>query len=389
MDWQNFFKFNSVKNISLIGFANIFGNAISALFWIYLADLLGSNNYGEISYLMGVGSIATAIALFGSEQAIIVYSAKKINIQPPIYIISLISTGITAIIVYVIFNNFGLSIFVIGYVLFSLSLSETLGRKLYKNYSIKYFLQKVFFVTLALLFYFLIGPEGILIGYGISMLLFIRRIYDSIRYSKINFKILKSKSRFIINNYILDMTNASKGQIDKLLIAPLFGFSVLGNYFLALQVVSILSIIPGIITKYTLPEDSSGNSTLKLKIMTCLFSVILSLIGIFIAPSVIETFFPKYTESLIFLPMISVTVIPSTISSLYVSKFLALEKSNYVVIGYIISFMVSIVGILSLGSIWEYEGLAISLILSTTSQALFFIFTDIFKNNSLKKIPKL
>jgi len=222
LDWPNFLKINTIKNISLIGFANIVGNVITAIFWLYLADVLGSENYGEISYLMGIGAIATAVSLLGSEQAITVYSAKKINIQPPIYLISLITSFTSAIILYIAFQHVGLSFFVLGYVIYSLTLAETLGRKLYKNYSIYYLIQKILFVIFALIFYFIMGPEGILLGYGLSMLFLIKRIYVALKESKIDFGILKSKSRFIINNYILDISKVSKGQIDKLLIGSLF-----------------------------------------------------------------------------------------------------------------------------------------------------------------------
>lgn len=389
MDWSKFFQNYSIKNVSFIGLANISGSGISAIFWLYLADIFGSENYGEISYLLGIGSIATAISLFGSEQSMIVYSAKKINIQPPIYIISLITSLTSAMILYFSFQNIGLSFFVLGYVLFSLSLSETLGRKFYKNYSIYYLLQKILFVFLALLFYFLIGPEGVLLGYGISMFLLLKKIYTSIKFSKIDFKLLKSKSSFLINNYILDISKASKGQIDKILIAPMFGFSLLGNYFLAIQFLSILSIIPGIVTKYTLPEDSSGSKTLKLKLYTLGFTVILCLIGIFLAPIVIPIFFPNYVESLVFVPIVSISLIPSTISSFYVSKFLGMEKSNYVLIGYLISFTTTTLGILYLGVIWEVVGLALTLVISSSIQAIFFILLDLWKHKSYKKFPKL
>ena len=384
MDWPNFFKINTVKNISFIGFANITGTAITAIFWLYLADVLGSEIYGEISYLMGIGAIATAVSLLGSEQAITVYSAKKINIQPPIYVISLVSSFTSAIILYIAFQHMGLSFFVLGYVIYALTLSETLGRKLYKNYSIYYIIQKILFVIFALILYYIIGPEGILLGYGLSMLFLTKRIYNSLKSSKIDFGILKSKSHFIIHNYILDLTRVSKGQIDKLLIGFFFGFSLLGNYFLALQIISVLSILPGIIIKYTLPEDASGSSTKNLKFITAGFSVVLALLGIFVAPLILPIFFPTYSDAVEFLPLLSISLVPSTVSSLYISKFLGMEKSNYVVVGNMIALITAIIGILILGPIWGVIGLAVTIIISSSSQAIFYACFDFykFKNNS-------
>ena len=84
-------------------------------------------------------------------------------------------------------------------------------------------------------------------------------MYISLRTNNFNFKFLKEKSGFIANNYSLDMISAVGGQIDKLMIVPLFGFGLLGNYYLGLQVVSILGIIPGVIFTYILPQDASGS----------------------------------------------------------------------------------------------------------------------------------
>jgi|SaaInlStandDraft_2_1057019.scaffolds.fasta_scaffold02744_4 O-antigen/teichoic acid export membrane protein len=376
VNWDNLKNFRDAKNISFIGISNIGGNAVSALFWIFLAGILESENYGEISFLLGIGSIAIAASLLGSEQAITVYSAKNIKIQPPIYLISLISSSVSAVILFVAFQNIGLSIFVLGHVIYSLTLAEALGRKLYKNYSIYYLLQKIIFVILALFFFSIMGPEGVLLGYGLSMMFLAKKIYDSLKNSKIDFKILKSKSRFIIHNYILDISRVSKGQIDKILIGTLFGFTLLGNYFLSLQIISVLGILPGIITKYTLPEDSSGKSTKKIKLITAGFSVILTLIGIFIAPILLPLFFPHYTDSLELLPLLSISIIPSTISSLYISKFLGMEKSNFIIFAYLISFSTSILGLVYLGPLWGIVGIATTLVISSSLQATFFVILD-------------
>ena len=42
------------------------------------------------------------------------------------------------------------------------------------------------------------------------------------------------------------------GQIDKIIITPLLGFTLLGNYSLALQAINIMMIISSISYKYLL-----------------------------------------------------------------------------------------------------------------------------------------
>jgi O-antigen/teichoic acid export membrane protein len=172
------------------------------------------------------------------------------------------------------------------------------------------------------------------------------------------------------NNFLIDLSQVFNGQIDKMLIGPLFGFAILGNYYLAVQILNVLAIIPEIIKKYTLTEDSSGVNTTKIKLLTVGFSVVLALFGIFIVPKIVLILFPEFSTSLELIPIISLSIIPTTIYTLYVSQFLAKEKSNYIVITNIISIAVLITGIFVLGNLFGNIGLAYSLVISDTIRAL-------------------
>jgi len=358
------------KNIGIIGIGNIIGSAISALFWIFLASLLGAENYGELSYYISLAGIATSISFVGGPMAITVLTAKKIKIESTIYFLSIFASVVSGIILYFTFTNIGLSVYVFGAVIYNLASAELLGRKFYKKYSIYFISQKILFVVLALIFYYIFGPEGVLLGIGLSFLLFAERIYRGFKDTTLNFPLLKTKLKFISNNFFLDLSWILDRQIDKLLIGPLFGFTILGNYYLAIQILNMLAVFPEIVTKYTLTEDSSGNNTKKIKLLTILFSVVLALIGIFIVPQILPILFPEYSTSLELIPIISLSIIPTTISTLYISQFLAHEKSGYVVIISIVSIMVLVIGILSLGNIFGNIGLAYSLVISDIVRVL-------------------
>ena len=118
--WNNIFAIRGLKSISSMGSANIVGNLISGLFWLYLANILGTEAYGEISYLLAIGSIASAVAIIGGTYSMVVFSAKKINVQPAIYLISFVASIISATAVFFISQNFAVSIFIVGYVIFNL-----------------------------------------------------------------------------------------------------------------------------------------------------------------------------------------------------------------------------------------------------------------------------
>ncbi len=367
-----FGNIKGLKDISTIGVASIAGSGISAIFWIYLAALMGAENYGELGFYISIASVATSISFIGGPAAITVLVAKKIKIESTIYFLSITASIISGIVLYIAFTNIGLSIYVLGAVIYNLSVSELLGRKKYREYSIYFTLQKILFVIFALVLYYLIGAEGVLIGIGLSFMPFLIQIYSGFKKHKVSFQLLKTKWKFVTNNFFIDLSVVLNNQVDRLIIGPMFGFAILGNYYLAIQVLMVLTLIPEIVRKYTIPEDSSGVNTTKIKIVTVGFSFILALIGVLIIPKVLPIFFSEYTESVELIPLISLTIIPATISGLYNSKFLAHEKSNYVVIANIISTVVLISGVFILGQFLGVIGLAYSFLLSNIVKAVFY-----------------
>ena len=368
----DFRNIRGLKDISTIGAASIAGSGISAIFWIYLAVLMGAENYGELAFYISIASVATSISFIGGPAAITVLVAKKIKIESTIYFLSITASIISGIVLYIAFTNIGLSIYVLGAVIYNLSVSELLGRKRYREYSIYFTLQKILFVILALVLYYVIGPDGVLIGIGLSFMPFLIQIYSGFRNHSISFQLLKTKWKFVTNNFFIDLSVVLNNQVDRLIIGPMFGFVILGNYYLAIQVLMVLTLVPEIVRKYTIPEDSSGVNTTKIKIITVGFSFVLAAIGILVVPQILPIFFSEYNESVELIPLISLTIIPATISGLYNSKFLAHEKSNYVVIINIVSTIVLISGVFILGQFLGVIGLAYSFLLSNIVKAVFY-----------------
>ena len=373
MIWDRLKKSPGFKNISILGSSTIVGNAISSVFWIYLAGLLGAEKYGELGYLISIAGIVSTVCLVGGTWSMTVYTAKGMKIQPPLYIISLISSCISLVIVFVIFDTISIGIFVIGFVIFQLFLAELLGSKLFKRYGKFYILQKITFVCLALSFNHIIGFEGIIIAYGASYLIFSFPVFKMLTTIKPDFGILKTKFSFVTTNYLYDLAATANGQIDKLIIAPIFGFALLGNYYLGLQIIGFLGILPGIVFNYILPQDASGRSTTQVKKITLLSSVGFTLIGIFLIPPLMPIVFPEYTEAVTLLPILSLSVIPIAVQSIFISKLLGQEKTRYVLISRLISIFVLVFGIIVLGNEFGPEGIATSFVLSVIAGAILLV----------------
>ena len=373
MEWKDIKNIRGLRDVTTIGSSNIIGSAITSVFWILIAGLLGTESYGELGYFLSIIGISSIIAMIGGGYTMQVYTAKGIKIESSLYFIGIITSTVAAVVLFLIFENLGVSISVIGIVVFNFILFETLGKKLYKKYFKIFVAQKILFVIISFVLYSVFGPEGILIGYGVSMLIFSQIIYKSFRNTVVDFSIIKERTKFISHVYLADLSATARNHVDKLIIAPLLGFSFLGNYFLGLQVLALMLIIPNIVFKYTLPEDSTGKSTGKIKILTIIISVCVALLGIFLAPLVIPIILPEYTDTVDLIPILSIVLIPRTISILLTSNFLGQENSKYVPIGNAITFGVLIITIFPLVELFGITGVAIAYVIGFSSNTVFMV----------------
>ena len=373
MDWDVIKQIKGLKSISQIGAATTGGNAIAAVFWIYMADLMGQEDYGELGYLLSIAAIASTISTVGGQWTMSVYTAKGVRIESSLYFISIITSTISAIILYFLFENVGMSVYVISLVIFNLFTAEILGKKRYKTYSKIFFLQKIILVALAILLYYILGAEGVLLAYGISYLVFTSRIISALKNHEFNFGLLRQRFKFWMFNYIIQLSNSARAQIDILLIGPLFGFALVGNYFLGLQVLGLFLILPLIIFKYTLPQDSSGSSTKQIKIITVATSIGFALLGIFVAPEVIPLVLPEYTDTVELIPLLSLAIIPRTVTTMLMSGFLGKENNMHLLVGNLIAFSIVVLGILYLPEYFDIVGLAIAYVLSVTIQTIYLL----------------
>ena len=133
MDWKSIKQIKGLKSISQIGAATAGGNAIAAFFWIYMADFMGQEDYGELGYLLSIAGIASTISILGGQWTMSVYTAKGIRIESSLYFISIITSTISAAVLYFLFENVGISVYVVGLVVFNLFIAEILGKKQYKK----------------------------------------------------------------------------------------------------------------------------------------------------------------------------------------------------------------------------------------------------------------
>lgn len=371
--WNKISKF---KDLSIVGASNLIGNVISAVFWLVLASLMESEQYGEINYFIAIASVASAISFLGAGNALMVFSAKEKKIESPILIVTTIASIITSLVVFTLFSNIAISLYIIGYIIFNHLLYETLGKKLYPSYAKYYLIQRILLIGFAFGLYFVIGPIGVVLGYAFSFMPFIIKRYKSYRVSKKEFSLLKEKIPFMRDSYGHSMLSVLGTYADKLIVAPLFGYSFLGNYQLSFQILMILTMISGIVFSYLLPQEASGRPHRKLWLITILIVLVSSILTIVLAPSILPILMPKYAPAIDLIQIMSIAAVSMTITLRYISKFLGEEKSKIVIIGKAIYLTSHIIGIFSIGTEFGIQGVAISFVIASSIEALYFIIIN-------------
>lgn len=374
---------SKLKEVSLIGVSDITGTTITVLFWFYMANLLGAEQYGQISYFLSIGSIVATASLLGSSNMLSVYLPKNVRIESTLYLISIVIGLASFVTLFFVFSNISIGTYVIGMIFVGLAGSEIIASKHYNSYPKYLITSKILMVGLSIGLFYLIGIEGIIIGLGLALFPYAKRIYKGFRESKIDFSLIKPRAGFMINSFILNLSNSFKGSIDKLIIAPLVGFALLGNYQLGLQFLAVVNLLPLIVFKYTLPLDAEGIPNRKLKLVTVLASIGIALLSIFLAPSLIPLIFPKFTEAIEVIQIVSISVIPFTISLAYMSEFLGDEKIKVILYGSGLFIVVLVSSILLLEKDFGIKGIASGIVFGDIAEAIFYFTIYKFK---IKKV---
>jgi len=376
-NWNNF-KDSLIgqKGLFSIGFADIVGSGISAFFWLYIASQLSPDAYGEIIYFISIAGLAQLVSLIGSSNALTVYTAKNVKIQSTLFFVSILATAVSLVVITIFLDRIDVGLLAVGYVVFMLVNSVMLGKKLFIKYSKLILSQKILTVILGIGLYFVFDVYGIIYGLALSyiphLIIFVREFSRT----KIDFTLLKPRKGFIMNNYVMGLTAGIGGIVDKLIIAPVLGLALLGNYSLAAQMVTMMMVFSAVVYKYLLPLDASGESTKKIRKIALILSIIIAVLGVTILPNVIDWIFPQFIDAKDAIQIMSIGVIPGTISILYGSKFLAMEKSKIVMIPKLMSLGVVIGGFLYFGPIYGTVGLAWVIVAALTQESIFLFIMN-------------
>lgn len=352
---------------------------MGAALWFILASFLDVHNYGELSYLLSVGFFFVPIALFGMVPTIMTYLSKgEISVVPEAKLITLIASIIIAI--GISYFNILLSAFVASNVFFQLTLAEMLAKRNYRKYMLITISSSFLRVCLSILFYYIVGINGIILAYIIQCFIFSYSYFFSLRNITFQLNFIRSHIRFIIRNSFASLTLATSPYLDKIIVGQLFGFIILGNYQFGYQVYIALSLIPLSLYQYLLPQEARGVNKRKVKFIGISFSIVAAVIGYLLSPWIITISFPQFKEAIEFTRIIVISIIPLTLVQIFTAMLLGKEENISVLWGGIIYVGSFLVFLIAFGQIFGLIGFALAIFLSSSIQACFlFGYLKTFK----------
>jgi len=296
------------------------------------------------------------------------------NVFYPSFILVLISSNLTALVSYIIFQNIFASFLIIGVAIFGLLISGLQGKQRFRAVSKYTLLRTPIIVALALIFYYLLGMNGILLGYFIASLFILKELPYLIKNKKIEFSSLKQKFSFVIHSYATRLSGVLFAWGDKIIIGILFGFILLGDFYFAFQYYALLIAIPRAVGQYLVPQESQGKKNKKIKQFSILIACSVAILSIFLVPDGVRLFIPKYEDAILPIQIMSISIIPAVISSIQQSEFAGKENSKVILIGEIIRSGIYITLIIFLGINFGIIGLAFGVFISNIAQVMYNLF---------------
>ena len=373
-----------LKDFVKLGSSNLIASIILGLFWLSLASLLTKTDYGQLGYFMAIVNIAATISLVGLRQTIMVYEPKNENVIPASMALVLITSIISAIVVFVFTQNFFVSLVVVSMSFFNLFAATLLSKEKYGTFSKYRLLQAVVAVIASLVFYQILGINGIFLGYFVSFFIMLKDLVPLVKNKKIEFSKLKSKIRFIIYAYSSRLSQVFFLWGDKLVIGTIFGLTMLASYHFAAQYLLLLETIPRSMNQYLIPQEAGGEQNKKAKQFFIGLSCIIAIISIIAIPYGVNTFLPNYEESIQPMQIMSLAIIPLSVIAIQRAQFLGKENSRIVLIGSVIQTGFYLVLVIILGQVFGLVGIAYGFLSAAIFLSVFNYFVNIHQQNNSK-----
>ena len=355
------------KGISYVSIGHSFSVIFGGVLYFILAAEMPANYYGTLNYYLSITTIFSSLALLGFDNALTTFLAKGMTrmLSESVFLTSSAAL-IVSIILAVAFESLPVILMFLGLMFYVLSLAELLGKRLYKEYMSVLIIQRALSLFLAPVMFVHYGLDGAIYGLSISYLALCYRFFVSLRTITFSISTLRPIKNFIFHSYAYGISRSLVWWSDKLIIAPLFGVTILGYYQLGIQMLIASSVIPVIFNNYLLPQQAANKNEniKKLEGLGMLLSILMTVSLIYLAPSIIYYLFPKFKVAQTATQIVLLAGIPLSMVGILSAHLMAREKSFHVLLASGIFLGVEYVSIVVLGQKYGLIGLSLSPVLA-------------------------
>ena len=364
------------RGLFTVGASNITASAASSLFWLFMAGVLGGEGYGEFSYLMAIAQIAAMISVFGAGKTVVVHRAKEGGTEPAFFYFGVASASAVSVASFLVTQNAAIGAFVAGHVVFSIISSEFLGGNNFGRVAALQLSTRLAQIAMSVGFYHLLGIDGLILGYALAYLIALPPFLKAMLSGRPGGRALRDRFGFMLHGLALSGSRRLSLSLDKLIIMPLYGFLLLGNYQLGIQIFIIMSLIPMSVFQFTLPHDARGKPHTGLKIATVLASGAVCAASVVLAPAVLPALFPGFGDTVEVVQILSMAIIPLSVETMYSSKFFGTEQTRHILVGAVIFLSIQVTMIVALGGVLGAAGLGYAFLLGYVAKAAYFVAAD-------------
>jgi len=363
-----------LTNLSYITLGRLISSVAPITFFLVFATILEPEEYGWMGYLIALAGTVSVVSRFGFPQSVVVYRAKgNESIANQVNLLAIISTSLGSIVL--IFIDEFSAFLCLGISIFILYQHNLLGIKKYKGFLKNSIIRNALAYTIPFPLYFAFDIPGIIVGIAIGNMIAGIQVLKSINFKQKSFQIIKNNYKVLLNNFGIDTSINLVRRIDRILVVTAFGFVFGGVYIFIMQILFALEILPRVLYLFLLTEESSGKKHKKINFMVLLASGILTILVIFISPQVMVMLFPNYSDGILGLQILSVSLLPTTISLILSAKMQAEESTS---VGYSailrIGSLLLLIGVL--GVAYGLVGVSLAIVISSilNTMILYFLY---------------
>ena len=139
-----------------------------------------------------------------------------------------------------------------------------------------------------------------------------------------------------------------------------------------MQILTAMELIPRSLYLFLLSDGSNSEQNKKISFLIIITSALIAIVTIFIAPFVIGQLFPNFSDGILSLQILVVSIIPLSISSILYAK---MQSSESTIVGFsgIIRIGTLIIFIFTLGAYFELVGMSLAVLFSSTINLVFLL----------------